>query len=99
MRMYLVPLGILIVFAVSVLVLSIVLPRVRARRAGQTVYPLVQTDIIFDPHEPLPSKPSALAGLFSDTPFEADELIPERTVESSAAASRVNDLADTGADG
>ena len=99
MRMYLVPLGILIVFAVSVLFLSIVLPRVRARRADQRVYPLVQTDIVFDPHEPLPRTRSSLAGLFSDTTFEADQLIPEQPVESSAAASRGNDPADTGAGG
>jgi hypothetical protein len=52
-RMYVCPLGVLILFSVSVLVLSLVLPRVRGR--GDTP-PLTETDTLFDPSELLPTE-------------------------------------------
>ncbi len=53
MRMYVCPLGVLILFSIGVLVLSLVLPRVRGR-AGPS--PLTEADTLFDPSELLPTE-------------------------------------------
>jgi hypothetical protein len=53
MRMYVCPLGILILFSASVLVLSLVLPRVRGRGDAS---PLTDSDTLFDPSELLPTE-------------------------------------------
>jgi len=50
-RMYVCPLGILILFSIGVLVLSLVLPRIRDRSAPS---PLTNADTLFDPSELLP---------------------------------------------
>jgi hypothetical protein len=52
-RMYVCPLGILILFSIGVLVLSLVLPRIRAR---EETSPLTETDTLFDPSELLPTE-------------------------------------------
>jgi hypothetical protein len=52
-RMYVCPLGALIVFSIGVLVLSLVLPRVRSRSGSS---PLTDTDTLFDPSELLPTE-------------------------------------------
>jgi hypothetical protein len=53
MRMYVCPLGILILFSIGVLVLSLILPRVRDRSQPS---PLTDTDTLFDPSELLPTE-------------------------------------------
>ena len=53
MRMYVCPLGVLIVFSIGVLVLSLVLPRVRGDAEPS---PLTETDTLFDPSELLPTE-------------------------------------------
>jgi hypothetical protein len=52
-RMYVCPLGVLILFSVSVLVLSLVLPRVRGHGDSP---PLTENDTLFDPSELLPTE-------------------------------------------
>jgi len=52
-RMYVCPLGVLILFSVSVLVLSLVLPRVRGHGDSP---PLTESDTLFDPSELLPTE-------------------------------------------
>jgi hypothetical protein len=53
MRMYVCPLGVLILFSIGVLVLSLVLPRVRGRGEPS---PLTDADTLFDPSELLPTE-------------------------------------------
>jgi hypothetical protein len=52
-RMYVCPLGILILFSIGVLVLSLILPRIRAR---EETSPLTEADTLFDPSELLPTE-------------------------------------------
>ena len=53
--MYLCPLGILVVFAVGVLGLSIVLPRIQERRQEQESYTMTAGDAGFDGEGPVSS--------------------------------------------
>ena len=65
--MYLLPLGVLVIFAVGVLVVSIALPRIQERRRAQDTYGLAPEDMIFDPDEPLPGQQT----ISEDTLFTA----------------------------
>jgi hypothetical protein len=89
MRMYLCPLGILIVFALSVLVLSIVLPRIRENRDLQPTLPLQPADTVFDPGEPVTASRPAPARAFTATSLneapvtiEINDLLPKRREDS-----------------
>jgi hypothetical protein len=84
-RMYLCPLGVLIVFAIGVLALSIVLPRLRERQETKEAYPLESADTVFDPDEPLEVKSPISSDLDEvAVAIELDELVsptPTATVE------------------
>jgi hypothetical protein len=102
MRMYLCPLGILIIFALSVLVLSVVLPRIRERREAQEALPLQPTDTVFDPGEPLvashpaPARAVAPAPVIEDpVSIEINDLLPRREAGSidESVSIEINDRA------
>jgi hypothetical protein len=69
-RMYLCPLAVLLVFAIGVIVLSFVLPRIRDRRDEQAAYTPIVEDAVFNPDEPL-SAQGASVDTFS--PFLPDD--------------------------
>ena len=88
--MYLCPLGVLVIFAVGVLVLSIALPRIQERRRAQDVYGLAPEDMIFDPDEPLPgqqkiSEETLFATFLADEPASWSAEPPTDTEEPPGA--------------
>jgi hypothetical protein len=101
--MYLCPLGILIIFALSVLVLSVVLPRIRERREAQEALPLQPADTVFDPGEPLvatshpaPTRVVARAPVVEDpVSIEINDLLPRRQADSidESVSIEINDRA------
>jgi hypothetical protein len=89
MRMYLCPLGILIVFALSVLVLSVILPRIREQREAQEALPLQPADTVFDPGQPLVTSRPAPARAPAHTPAHAFTRAP---VVEDPVTIEINDL-------
>ncbi len=82
LRMYLCPLGVLIAFAVGVLMVAVVWPRIRDRQSGGEPYSPELGDVFFDPDE-LP------AG--EDPPFERPSDSPDAREWSSAGSTRGTD--------
>jgi hypothetical protein len=78
--MYLCPLGVLLVFAMGVLVLSIVLPRIQERRQAQQGYAPALSEAAFDPDEPLFDEELSSEDLLSD--LWVDEPVPSDSEES-----------------
>jgi len=82
LRMYLCPLGVLIAFAVGVLMVAVVWPQIRDRQSGGEPYSPELGDAFFDPDEPLAGQ---------DPPFERPSDSPDAGEWSSAGSTRGTD--------
>jgi hypothetical protein len=80
--MYLCPLGVLIAFAIGVLMVAVVWPQIRDRQSGGEPYSPELGDAFFDPDEPLTGK---------DPPFERISDSPDAGEWSSAGSTRGTD--------